>query len=139
LNSCRLKDCDYVCDEEEEDDDESDEDDYGSDNNLNVKKRLIVRFPWHDKFRVKVAINEVIDVWEGNESEVGWLAFKLQNLHSSPVIRMIKSRRISCVGHVTCMERREVHMKFCYELKGRDHMEDLGKDRRIILKWILKE
>jgi hypothetical protein len=84
-----------------------DEDDYGSDNssdnNLNVKKRLIVCFPCQDKFRVKVASNEVIDVWEGSESEVGWLAFKLHNLYFPVIIRMIKSRRIRCVGCVTCM------------------------------------
>jgi hypothetical protein len=108
LNSCRLKDADYICDEDDDDDDEgdeSDEDDYGSDSNLSVKKRLLVRFPCQDKFRVTVASNEVIDVWEGSESEVGWLAFELHNLHFLPVIvtMIIKSRRKWCVGHVTCI------------------------------------
>ncbi|PNF24477.1 hypothetical protein B7P43_G06318, partial [Cryptotermes secundus] len=67
----QLKNNYYVCDEEEEeeDDDEWDEDDYGSDNNLSVKKLFFVRFPCQEKFRVKVASNEVIDVWEGSESE----------------------------------------------------------------------
>jgi len=79
LNFCRLKDG-YVCDEES-DDDESDEDDYADDDNLNVKKHLIVCFPCQYKFRVNVNSNEVIDVWEGDESEVGswfvnWLAVK---------------------------------------------------------------
>jgi hypothetical protein len=116
LNSCRLKDADYVCDEDDDDDDdddddELDEDDYGSDNNLSVKKLFFVRFPCQEKFRVKVATNEVIDVWEGSESEVGWLALKLHNLYSSPVvIRMIKPRKISCVGRVTCMgEKRNAY------------------------------
>jgi hypothetical protein len=37
-------------------------------------------------------------------------------------------------------ERWEMHTKFLLEnLKGRDHMEDLGIDRRIILEWILKK
>jgi hypothetical protein len=34
----------------------------------------------------------------------------------------------------------EVHLKFELEnLKGRDHLKDLGIDGRIILKWILKK
>jgi hypothetical protein len=75
LNFCRLKGG-YVCDEEsddddDDDDDESDEDDYADDDNLNVKKHLIVCFPCQYKFRVNVSSNEVIDVWEGDESEVG--------------------------------------------------------------------
>jgi hypothetical protein len=72
LNFCRLKDG-YACDEED-DDDESDDDDCADDDdddNLNVKKHLIVRFPCQYKFRVNVSSNEVIDVWEGDESEVG--------------------------------------------------------------------
>jgi len=72
LNFCRLKDG-YVCDEED-DDDESDDDDCADDDdddNLNVKKHLIVCFPCQYKFRVNVSSNEVIDVWEGDESEVG--------------------------------------------------------------------
>jgi hypothetical protein len=73
LNCYRLKD-DYVCDE---DDDKSDEDyDYGSDDIQDVKKRLIVCFPCQYKFREEVTSNEVIDVWEGNESEVGCLICK---------------------------------------------------------------
>jgi hypothetical protein len=72
LNSCRLKD-DYVSDEEEEEDDESDDDDYAGDDNVNVKKHLVVCFPCQYKFRVNVTSNEVIDVWEGNDSEVGSL------------------------------------------------------------------
>jgi hypothetical protein len=31
-----------------------------------------------------------------------------------------------------------MHIKFCLgSVKGRDHLEDLGVDSRIILKWIL--
>jgi len=81
LNFCRRLKDGYVCDEESDDDDESDEDDYADDDSLNVKKHLIVCFPCQYKFRVNVSSNEVIDVWEGDESEVGswfvnWLAVK---------------------------------------------------------------
>lgn len=71
MNFCRRKGG-YVCDEDD-DDDESDEDDCDDDDDdsLNVKKHLIVCFPCQYKFRVNVSSNEVIDVWEGDESEVG--------------------------------------------------------------------
>ena len=69
MNFCRLKDG-YVGDKES-DDDESDEDDYADDDNLNVKEHLTVCFPCQYKFRVNVTSNEVIDVWEGDDSEVG--------------------------------------------------------------------
>jgi hypothetical protein len=72
MNCGRLKDDgDCVCDEEGSD--ESDEDDDCSrqgDDSLDMKKRLIVCIPCQYKFRVDVMSNEVIDVWEGNESEV---------------------------------------------------------------------
>jgi hypothetical protein len=33
-----------------------------------------------------------------------------------------------------------MHTKFCLEnMMGTDHLEDLGRDKRIILKWILKK
>jgi len=42
------------------------------------------------------------------------------------------------VAHV--VGRGEMHTGFCWEdLKERDHLEDLGVDGRIILKWILKK
>jgi hypothetical protein len=37
------------------------------------------------------------------------------------------------------MERWEMHTVFWFKnLKGRDHSEDLGTDKRIILEWILE-
>jgi hypothetical protein len=52
---------------------------------------------------------------------------ELHNLYSSTdIIRMIKSRRMRWVGHVSCMG--EMKTK---GLKGRDHSKDLGVDRRI--------
>jgi hypothetical protein len=43
------------------------------------------------------------------------------------------------VGHVAHIGEMR-HSKFWLEnLKGRDHLEYMGKDERIILKWILKK
>jgi hypothetical protein len=51
---------------------------------------------------------------------------------------MITSRRMECVRHAACMGEMRDALKFWWEsLKGRDHLEDLDIDRRIILKCIL--
>jgi len=40
--------------------------------------------------------------------------------------------------NIACTDMTEMHTKFCSEnLKGRDHLEDLGVDGRIISEWIL--
>jgi hypothetical protein len=51
---------------------------------------------------------------------------ELHNLYSSPsIIRMIKSRRMRCAGHVARMERREMHIGYWWESrKEGDHWED---------------
>ena len=42
-------------------------------------------------------------------------------------------------GHVACMEdRRGAYMVLVQDLRERSHLEDLGIDGRIILKWIFK-
>jgi hypothetical protein len=52
------------------------------------------------------------------------------------IILVIKSRRMRWSGHVAHMG--EVHTGFsCRNLGERDHLEDLGIDGRIILKWII--
>jgi hypothetical protein len=60
---------------------------------------------------------------------------ELYNLYSSPnTIRVIKSR-MRWVGHVARRERGEVGTWFWWgDLRGGDHLEDLGVDSRIILK-----
>ena len=43
-------------------------------------------------------------------------------------------------GHVTCMARGEGHTEFWWEeLRERHHLEDLGVDGRMIIKWIFNE
>jgi hypothetical protein len=63
---------------------------------------------------------------------------ELHNLYASPdIIRVSKSKGVRLVGHVARMG--EMHTKFWSEnLKGRDHMEDLGVDGNTILELILK-
>jgi hypothetical protein len=63
----------------------------------------------------------------------------LHNLYASPnIIRLIKSRSMRWVGHVAHMgEMRNAYKIWLENLKGRDHLEDLGVDGRIILEWIL--
>jgi hypothetical protein len=50
---------------------------------------------------------------------------------SRNTMRVIKSRRIGWAGHVA--------QSLVGNLKGRDHLEDLGVDGMTILEWILEE
>jgi hypothetical protein len=51
-----------------------------------------------------------------------------------------KSRRMRWTGHVAHMRRRELYTAFWLEnLKGRDRLENLAIDGRIILERILKK
>jgi len=44
------------------------------------------------------------------------------------------------MGHMPCMwKNRNVYRIWFGVLNLRDHLEDLGVDERIILKWILKK
>jgi hypothetical protein len=91
-----------------------------------------------EEHRLRVFENRVLRRIFGpkrDELTGGWRKLhheELRNLYFSPnIIGMIKPKRMRWVGHV-------VHTKFWLEsLKRRDHMEDLGIDWRIILKWIL--
>jgi hypothetical protein len=50
---------------------------------------------------------------------------------------MIKSRGMEWVVHVALQRREEGHTGFWLDnVGGKDHMEELGVDGKIILKWI---
>jgi hypothetical protein len=76
--------------------------------------------------------DEVTGQWRKLHNE------ELHSLYSSPsIVRVIKSRRMRWSGHVARMGRGEMRTKvWLGNLKGRDHSEDIGVGRRIILKWI---
>jgi hypothetical protein len=78
-----------------------------------------------------------IFVYKREEVTEDWRKVHIEephNLYSSPnIINM----RLRWTGYVARMGIREMRTKFCLEsLKGRDHLEDLGADERIILKSI---
>jgi hypothetical protein len=63
------------------------------------------------------------------------------NCYSSPdILRVFKLRNMRWAGHVACMADGKMHAE-CWSdnLKGRDHLGELGVDVNIILKWILKK
>jgi hypothetical protein len=65
---------------------------------------------------------------------------ELNNLYCPPnIIRMIKSRRMRWERHVAQMgDMSGTYRVLEGDLRDRDHLEDLGIEGRIILKWILK-
>lgn len=51
-------------------------------------------------------------------------------------LKETKEAKWSGYIHITCMrEMRNIYEK----LKGRYHLEDIGVDGRVVVKWILKE
>jgi hypothetical protein len=61
-------------------------------------------------------------------------------IDSPSVIRVIKSRRVRWAGHVAHMGEMRSGYKILVRYRypeGRSHMEGLGIDGNIILKWIL--
>ena len=66
---------------------------------------------------------------------------ELNDLYSSPnIVLVIKSRIMRWAGHVARMgEKRSVYRVLVGNLRGRGHLEDLGIDGRIILRWIFRK
>jgi len=55
-------------------------------------------------------------------------------------IRVIKSRRMGWAGHIAGMgERRDVYRVLVGKHEERYHLEDLGADGRIIIRWIFRK
>ena len=63
------------------------------------------------------------------------------DLHSSPDIEVvIKSMAINGKGKWQARGRKEIYRWLCWKnLKEKDHLENIGVDGKIILKWILKK
>jgi hypothetical protein len=66
---------------------------------------------------------------------------ELRDLYSSPnIIRVIKSRRIRWVSHVAhTRETGNAYKILVGKPEAKNHMEDLGIDGKIILKWIFRK
>jgi hypothetical protein len=65
---------------------------------------------------------------------------EFHNKYSSPnIIRAIKSRRKRFIGHARFMRETGNAYKIVFkDLKGREHLGGLVIDRRMILKWALR-
>jgi hypothetical protein len=94
--------------------------------------------------RLRVFENRVLRRTYGpktDEVTVEWRRLhneELIDLYSSPnIIRVIKSRITRWAGHVARMEDRGARF-WWGDLMERSHLEDLGLDERIILKWIFR-
>ena len=75
---------------------------------------------------------EVTGVWRKLHNEELYDSYPLSD------IRVIKLREIRWAGHVEG-ERREAYLVLWRNVNDRDHLEDLGIDGRIILKWIFRQ
>jgi hypothetical protein len=76
---------------------------------------------------------ERIFVPKREEVAGGWRRLhcdELHNLYASPnVIRAMKSRRMSCAGHVARMgDMRNAYKILIGKTEGRNHSEDIGVD-----------
>jgi len=78
--------------------------------------------------------DEVTEEWRKRHND------NINDLYSLPnVVRLIKSR-MRWARHVACIRRREAYTGYWWgSLMVRDHLEDPGVDRRIILRWILRK
>jgi hypothetical protein len=93
-----------------------------------------------EEHRLRVFENGVLRrIFRRKREEVtGWKRLHnegVHNLHTSPnIIRVLKSRRMRWAGHVTSMEEtRNASQILVGEPEGRNHLEDLGVDGKVIL------
>jgi hypothetical protein len=78
-----------------------------------------------------------------DEMTGGWRKLhneELHNLYCSPsIIKVIKSRRMRCAGHVARMgENRNPYSILAGKPEGKNHWEDQDVNGWTILKWILE-
>jgi hypothetical protein len=59
---------------------------------------------------------------------------------SHNIVLVIKSRRMRWAGYVARMWRGEAYTGYwCGNLKEKDHLEDPGKNVRIMLRWVFRK
>ena len=99
-----------------------------------------------EKRRLRVLENRVLRrIIRPKKDEVSgeWRRLHNEELHDlySPrnVIRVIKPRRMRWAGQEVGTGDKKVHTRFWWEdLSERGHLEDMGVDGKLILKWIFK-
>jgi len=65
---------------------------------------------------------------------------ELIDLYSSPNIRGIKWKRVRWAGYVALMgERKNAYCVLVEKPMGKNHLEDLGLDGRIIPRWMFRK
>jgi hypothetical protein len=79
--------------------------------------------------------DEVTGEWRKLHNE------ELNDLYSLPnIVRVVKSRRMSWVGHVACMdEERGVHRVLVGKPEGKRPLGRQDIDGRIMLRWIFRK
>ena len=96
---------------------------------------------WRTESHLPLPVSETRTVQPLASRYTGYATWPTHDLYSSPdIIRMTKSRRMTWAGHVARMGGREAHTGFCWGyLRERKQCEDLGVDKRIILRWIVNK
>ena len=66
---------------------------------------------------------------------------ELNDLYSSAnIIRLMRARRMTWAWHVERTGRGEMHKRFWWgNMRAREHLENVGVDGTMILRWMLKK